>query len=267
MAYIEHKKGDVIKDSVEILSYKEGGLGRVYFGYCKIRETRVAIKTIKRDIWEMCNLEKIWPLIREALISEKLPFRSIDQGEYLYHIFFREAKLICQAMGHINVIKGYNIWWTEFGQPFFECEFVSNSRDLSYFHRDVYKNTNLGFLSCLQVAHIAVSFCNGMIYISNEMIKAYNLNHKENTALGFVHRDIKPGNILITRDNIIKIIDLGLAKYILAQTPTTLSSFHISLGTPNYMSPEHKINFDAVLPSSDIYSFGVAMYELLEAFL
>jgi hypothetical protein len=122
MPFLELKPGQLLNDSVKILDYKEGGLGRIYFGYCQKRQIKVVIKTIRREIWEQYKLADKWASIKNDLITGTLPLHTIDLGEYLFHIFFREARLICQAQHHPNVLRGTNLWWTEAGQPFFECE-------------------------------------------------------------------------------------------------------------------------------------------------
>lgn len=258
MSFLEYKKGDRI-DSVEVLEIKEGGLGRLYIGYCRDRQIKVAIKTIRREIWEENGLEARWREIRDSA-GEGLG--GIDLGKYIYHIFIREARLICQAQNHPNVIRGTRLWYSETGQPFFECEFVADSEDLAELNRRLRAEADRP-LSCLEAMHIAISFCNGMIYISDKMLEDYNRLHRENPAQGFVHRDIKPENILLNRNNQLKIIDLGLAKYILTRTPTSFFNRPIAVGSFRYISPEQRENYDAVLPSSDIYSFGVVLYELL----
>jgi len=56
---------------------------------------------------------------------------------------------------------------------------------------------------------------------------------------------------------------MGLAKFHMAKTTSFYVNFPLQAGVPKYMSPEQTIGFDSVLPSSDIYSFGVTLYEML----
>ena len=77
--------------------------------------------------------------------------------------------------------------------------------------------------------------------------------------LGIVHRDLKPGNIFLCEGGIVKVLDFGMSK--LAQEES-LTQDGYTLGTPEYMSPEQCVGgtLDA---RSDIYAFGVLMYEAL----
>jgi eukaryotic-like serine/threonine-protein kinase len=76
---------------------------------------------------------------------------------------------------------------------------------------------------------------------------------------GFVHRDIKPGNILVTREGRVKVTDFGIARA-LSESALTLPG--TTLGSVHYFSPE-QARGEMATPASDIYSLGIVLYELL----
>jgi eukaryotic-like serine/threonine-protein kinase len=78
-------------------------------------------------------------------------------------------------------------------------------------------------------------------------------------ASGLIHRDIKPGNIMLTRNGVVKITDFGLS-HTLASAPVTRTGMVV--GTPAYLAPERAAGARAT-PSSDLYALGVVGYECL----
>jgi|GEM_PF-6439308 len=259
MVYLEWKEGDLARGYVRIKKIYEGGLGRVYIGFCSQRQIDVVIKTIKEDLWERYQLADCWAKYKEHIINDIPPSGSvITKEEYFYYIFFREARLTCQAHGHPALVRGFNIWWTDEGQPFYECEYVKDALPLSEFSRKVGKSG----LGVLQLVNLAIQFCNGMIFITEEMLRSFNEKHPGEEATGFVHRDIKPANLLLDRKNQIKIIDLGLAKFVQHSTLSHFVSSPVKAYTPLYASPEQLTSQEIVEPSSDIYSFGATLFKL-----
>jgi serine/threonine-protein kinase len=78
---------------------------------------------------------------------------------------------------------------------------------------------------------------------------------------GVLHRDIKPGNILITRDRHVKVADFGIGKLLTASTGDLTRTGHM-IGSPAYMSPE-QVRGDKLDGRSDLFSLAVVLYELL----
>ena len=93
------------------------------------------------------------------------------------------------------------------------------------------------------------------IYFAKQIAKGLGAAHEK----GLIHRDIKPGNLLVTADNRIKILDFGLAKMAGSVDLTHTSS---TVGTMAYMSPEQVTNGNDD-PRSDLWAVGVVLYEML----
>ncbi|MSQ96027.1 MAG: hypothetical protein EXR98_15930 [Gemmataceae bacterium] len=154
--------------------------------------------------------------------------------------FYREARAAA-ALDHPNIVHTYDIDQDE-DLHFLVMEYVDGANLLEIVQKS-------GPLSVLRACH----------YIQHA---ALALQHAYEHEL--VHRDIKPGNILVDRAGIVKILDMGLA-LILSEEDDQLTKKHDdgTLGTADYLSPEQAMNSHDVDIRTDIYSLGVTFYFLL----
>ncbi len=163
--------------------------------------------------------------------------------------FIQEAQA-ASSLNHPNIITIHDIVSYD-GQEFMVMEFVSG-KALS----------ELISPSGLPIADI--------LRYSVQIADALQAAH----AAGIIHRDLKPGNIMVTESGLVKILDFGLAKMTensaltsLTDDTKTIGSGPLTvegsiLGTVNYMSPE-QAQGKSVDPRSDIFSFGVVLYEMV----
>ncbi len=79
-------------------------------------------------------------------------------------------------------------------------------------------------------------------------------------GLGIIHRDVKPGNILLAADGVVKLCDMGLARPI--EEGMTVTETEMVVGTPAYMAPEQGLGAD-LTGASDIYALGLTLYQCL----
>jgi eukaryotic-like serine/threonine-protein kinase len=168
----------------------------------------------------------------------------LDENRLQY--FEREARL-ASALNHPNIVTIYDIGRSEVG-PYIAMELVEGKT-----LRDILADGLLQFKRVLQLS----------AQIADGLAKAHEA--------GIVHRDLKPENLMIARDGLVKILDFGLAKLALTQTPEqatpgTVESVEskpgVILGTVGYMSPEQASGLAADF-RSDQFSFGTIVYEML----
>jgi len=98
-----------------------------------------------------------------------------------------------------------------------------------------------------------------IIPIADQFLTGMDYAHKR----GVVHRDIKPGNIMINRDGVLKIADFGLAHLAKQRGGMDITRDNQSMGTLKYMAPEQLISAKKVDARADLYSFGICLYEML----
>ncbi|MCJ7524635.1 MAG: protein kinase, partial [Candidatus Aminicenantes bacterium] len=162
--------------------------------------------------------------------------------------FEREAQAAA-ALNHPNIVTVYEIGEHE-DQVFIAMEYIEGQtlKELITVHRTPFTVHPSPIaprpLPLAQVIDIATQIASGLAVAH---------------AKGIVHRDIKPQNILIDKDDRVKILDFGLAKLKGVSSLTIESS---TLGTVHYMSPEQAMGKD-IDQRSDIWSLGVVLYEML----
>ncbi len=172
---------------------------------------------------------KLDRMVAIKFLPQHLTTDSVEKERFVH-----EAKA-ASALNHTNVTTIYEIDEFE-GQTFIVMEYCEGET----LRQVIQKET----LSIRKVLDIAVQICEGLA-----------IAHEK----GIVHRDIKSDNIMLTPRGQVKIMDFGLAKL---KGATKLTQSRTTLGTASYMSPEQARRED-VDQRSDIFSFGVVLYELL----
>ena len=105
-----------------------------------------------------------------------------------------------------------------------------------------------------RIARAPISTAEAVNY-SEQILSALSYAHKHN----IIHRDIKPANMMLTPQGVVKLMDFGIAR---SGTDGSLTSTGTTLGSLNYMPPE-QVRGESADARSDLYSFGISLYELL----
>ena len=178
------------------------------------------------------------PIMRRPVAIKVLPKTRVSKSSYLER-FELEARAVA-ALDHPNIVRAYDID-NEGDTHYIVMEYVEG-RD---FQRIV---EHEGPLSYERAAE----------YIAQA---ATGLQHAHEA--GVVHRDIKPANCLIDRSGIVKVLDMGLAKF--SADETSLSAIHKDsvVGTADYLAPEQAVNSSKVDNRADVYGLGGTLYFLL----
>ncbi|MGE3976329.1 MAG: serine/threonine-protein kinase [Nitrospira sp.] len=177
------------------------------------------------------------PTIQRFVAIKTMRLDEIDDHDKLQEVkarFFREAESTGR-LSHPNIVTIFD---------------AGEESDLGYIAMEMIQGTTLkqwsrkpNLLPLEKVIPILATVAEAMDYAHQQ---------------GVVHRDIKPANIMLTTDEVVKIMDFGIAKMATSSKTQT----NIVLGTPTYMSPE-QIAGKKVDGRSDIFSLAVVMFELL----
>ncbi len=154
---------------------------------------------------------------------------------------FRSERQISASLDHPHIARLLDGGTTERGEPYFVMEYVEGEPLLDYCEkRD---------LSTRQRLQIFRDVCDAVTYAHQNLV---------------VHRDIKPGNVLVAADGEAKLLDFGIAKLLdaggVAGAEKTATLYRMM--TPDYASPE-QVRGQTVTTASDVYALGVVLYELL----
>ena len=177
------------------------------------------------------------PTIQRFVAIKTMRLDHIDSDEKLQDIksrFFREAESTGR-LSHPNIVTIYD---------------AGEEQGLGYIAMELIEGTPLkqwarkpNLLPVDEILLIVATVADALDYAHQQ---------------GVVHRDIKPVNIMLTKDRLVKVMDFGIAK--MASSSKTQTD--IVLGTPTYMSPE-QISGKKVDGRSDIFSLGIVLFELL----
>ena len=148
--------------------------------------------------------------------------------------FYREAKATA-FLQHPNIVTVYELGEHE-GNPYFAMEYLEGAS------LDVLLRSGEQ-ITLLQKIEIIVQTCQGLAYAHQR---------------GIIHRDIKPGNIMVLKDGMVKIVDFGIAR--VGDTNFTRSGQF--MGSLSYMSPEQLNEKLQIDQRTDVYSAGVVLYQM-----
>jgi serine/threonine-protein kinase len=182
------------------------------------------------------------PLGRICALKVLSPKYEGDRDPEFHKRFFLEASTAAK-LTHPNTVTIFDYGQDGDDLYFIAMEFIEG-RTLHRVLRDE------GPFVEQRVAHVAGQICRSL---------------REAHALGVVHRDLKPGNILLTdrgdeQDNV-KVLDFGLVKDVSGEAED-LTQAGLFMGSPKYMAPEQILGGE-ITARTDIYSLGIMMYEML----
>lgn len=178
----------------------------------------------------------VYLAIQESLDREvalKVMARNLAADESFCRRFLKEGKIIAQ-LAHPNIVTIYEI---------------GSLTNCNYMALEYATNGNL-------YQRLNRLTRDESLQIIKNVATALGYAHKR----GFLHRDVKPANVLFREDQSLLLSDFGIAKALHSGSQLTMIGW--SVGTPAYMSPEQLVGSPAT-PQSDLYSLGVMFYEML----
>lgn len=199
----------------------------------KINDRYQIIKTLGEG--GMANVYLAYDTILNRNVAVKILRGEFENDEKFIRRFQREA-LAASNLSHPNIVEIYD-FGEDHGQNYIVMEYVDGKT-----LKQLIKKR--GHLTITEVVDIMLQLTDGMAHAHDSYI---------------IHRDIKPQNIMILENGMIKITDFGIA---MAINSTQLTQTNSVMGSVHYLPPEQANGKGATI-KSDIYSMGILMYELL----
>jgi tetratricopeptide (TPR) repeat protein len=216
--------GDLIRDRYEVYDIKTGGIGVVYIVYDHDHGIPYALKTLQ-----------------DRYLSNPLAVNRLTQ----------EAEVWLRLGRHPNIVNVVCVDQID-DQPYIVLECIVGP--------SLREALSRGPLARRTVLIYAIQFCRGMV-------------HAQEKIPEFAHLDIKPENCMVTQDGVLKVTDFSLSRALLEMHPrpggrprggvSAPGQSKTMAGTSPYMSPEQWVDFERAGRHSDMYSFGVMLYEML----
>jgi serine/threonine protein kinase len=176
----------------------------------------------------------------EQKVALKLVKPGINSVEIIKR--FQAERQILARLQHPNIARLLDGGLSEDGHPYFTMEYVDGESIDKYC--DNHK------LSIDERLRLFIKVCSAIHYAHQNLV---------------IHRDIKPGNILITKEGNVKLLDFGIAKVFTEsdkQELTRMTRTGLFVMTPEYAAPE-QIRAEAITTATDVYSLGLILYNLL----
>ncbi|MEU2668748.1 protein kinase [Streptomyces sp. NPDC007164] len=159
--------------------------------------------------------------------------------------FRREAQAVAKLQ-HTNIVSVFDTGEDELGgalMPYIVMEYVEGQPLGSVLQTDIQNHGAMPADRALKV--------------TSDVLAALDTSHE----MGLVHRDIKPGNVMMTKRGVVKVMDFGIARAMQSGV-TSMTQTGMVVGTPQYLSPEQALG-RGVDARSDLYSVGIMLFQLL----
>ncbi|RPK62317.1 Serine/threonine-protein kinase PknB [Streptomyces sp. ADI96-02] len=159
--------------------------------------------------------------------------------------FRREAQAVAKLQ-HTNIVSVFDTGEDELGgalMPYIVMEYVEGQP--------------LGSVLAADIRQYGAMPADKALRVTADVLSALEASHER----GLVHRDIKPGNVMMTGRGVVKVMDFGIARAMQSGV-TSMTQTGMVVGTPQYLSPEQALG-RGVDARSDLYSVGVMLFQLL----
>ncbi|MFD3518180.1 protein kinase [Streptomyces sp. NPDC058657] len=181
----------------------------------------------------------------DRLVAIKTLHTELGREAAFRERFRREAQAVAK-LSHTNIVSVFDTGEDDLGgaqMPYIVMEYVEGKP--------------LGSVLQADIDSYGAMPADKALKITSDVLAALETSHE----MGLVHRDIKPGNVMMTKRNVVKVMDFGIARAMQSGV-TSMTQTGMVVGTPQYLSPEQALG-RGVDARSDLYSVGIMLFQLL----
>ncbi|MGW7024584.1 protein kinase [Streptomyces decoyicus] len=193
----------------------------------------------------MASVHLAYDSVLDREVAIKTLHTELGREQAFRERFRREAQSVAK-LTHTNIVSVYDSGEDELDGgmvPYIVMEYVAGQPLRSDLDNDI--------------AQIGAMPTEKALKITADVLAALEVSHE----MGLVHRDIKPGNVMLNKRGVVKVMDFGIARAMQSGV-TSMTQTGMVVGTPQYLSPEQALG-RAVDARSDLYSVGIMLFELL----
>ncbi|MEU3352044.1 protein kinase [Streptomyces sp. NPDC037389] len=193
----------------------------------------------------MASVHLAYDTVLDRQVAVKTLHTELGRESSFRERFRREAQSVAK-LTHTNIVSVFDTGEDDLDgstMPYIVMEYVEGQPLRSVLDADV--------------AQYGAMPVGKALKITADVLAALEVSHE----MGLVHRDIKPGNVMMTKRGVVKVMDFGIARAMQSGV-TSMTQTGMVVGTPQYLSPEQALG-RGVDARSDLYSVGIMLFELM----
>ncbi|MFG2606676.1 protein kinase [Streptomyces sp. NPDC048514] len=193
----------------------------------------------------MASVHLAYDAVLDRQVAIKTLHTELGREQAFRERFRREAQAVAK-LTHTNIVSVFDTGEDDLGglaTPYIVMEYVEGRPLGSVLEEDIRRHGAMPVDKALK--------------ITADVLAALEISHE----MGLVHRDIKPGNVMMTKRGVVKVMDFGIARAMQSGV-TSMTQTGMVVGTPQYLSPEQALG-RGVDARSDLYSVGIMLFQLV----
>ncbi|MEW2300191.1 protein kinase [Streptomyces sp. NPDC006655] len=193
----------------------------------------------------MASVHLAYDTVLDRQVAIKTLHTELGREQAFRERFRREAQAVAK-LTHTNIVSVFDTG-----------EDALDGATMPYIVMEYVEGRPLGSVLDEDVRQFGAMPADKALKITADVLAALEISHE----MGLVHRDIKPGNVMMTKRGVVKVMDFGIARAMQSGV-TSMTQTGMVVGTPQYLSPEQALG-RGVDARSDLYSVGIMLFQLV----